>query len=72
MRDGYIANVITQVIERHFLQDISDVPPEREAMDEKDFRTLVEEDRGLEMQKAELKDKIVTLEECLEILEPYR
>ncbi|EHL00815.1 putative Interferon-induced GTP-binding protein Mx [Glarea lozoyensis 74030] len=61
-----------KVIERHFLQDISDVPPEREAMDERAFKALVEEDRGLEMQKAELKDKIDTLEECLEILEPYR
>jgi hypothetical protein len=72
MRDCYIANVLTQVIERHFLVNISDVAPVRRDYDERSFKLLVEEDRGLEKKKDDLKGQIEVLEECLEILEPYR
>jgi len=72
MRDCYIANILTQVIERHFLVDISDVAPDRRDYDERSFKLLVEENKGLEKQKDDLKGKIEVLEQCLEILEPYR
>jgi sialic acid synthase SpsE len=72
MRDCYIANVLTQVIERHFLVNISDTAPDRRDYDEKSFKALVEENKGLEKQKDELRSKIEVLEECLDILEPYR
>lgn len=67
-----MANVLTQVVERHFLVNISDVAPVRRDYDERSFKLLVEEDRGLEKQKDDLKGQIEVLEECLEILEPYR
>jgi hypothetical protein len=72
MRDCYIANILTQVIERHFLVNISDVAPVRRDYDERSFKLLVEEDRGLEKKKDDLKGQIEVLEDCLEILEPYR
>jgi hypothetical protein len=72
MRDCYIANVLTQVFERHFMDDISSAAPNQREYNDKSFMALVEEDLGLESQKNELKDKIVTLQECLDIPEPYR
>ena len=69
MRDCYIANVLTQVVERHLMRRLSELIPDVRNIEAKDFQRLVEEDRDLERKKDELKRKNEVLKKCLEILE---
>jgi sialic acid synthase SpsE len=69
MRDSYIANILTQVIERHFMRGLSKLTPEVRELDAEEFKRLVEEDSKIEQERADLKKRIDELQKCLDILE---
>jgi hypothetical protein len=72
MRDCYIANVLTQVIERHFMRGLSKLTPDVRVLEDPMFQELIEEDRDLEQRKEDLKRKSEGLQKCLDILEQSR
>ena len=72
MRDSYIANILTQVIERHFMRGLSKLTPEVRELDTQEFKDLVEEDSEAEQIRADLETKIEGLQKCLDILERSR
>ena len=71
MRDCYIVNIATQVVERHFMQGLSELTPEVHLLEDKMFQELVEEDKHLEQRKEELKRKSEVLQKCHDILEQH-
>jgi hypothetical protein len=71
MRDCYIANILAQVVERHFMRGLSKLTPEVRLLEDTMFRELVEEDRDLEQRKEDLKRKSEVLQKCYDILKQH-
>ncbi|RYP48608.1 hypothetical protein DL768_005528 [Monosporascus sp. mg162] len=69
-RDIYIANVLRQVIERHFLRHIEENIPKR--LDSDKIKDLTRKDNREELRKNEIKKEIKVLESSLEALEGIR
>jgi hypothetical protein len=72
MRDCYVANVVTQVIERYFMRGLSKLTPDVRLLSDDDFQKLVEVDKKAEAKSKKLKADNELLQKCLDILQQSR